>query len=384
MHLRKISGSTYWYVECRDLNGRRSWVSTKQTDKTAATRAGRAIQLARSVPGLPKYALAAALVDLTKHKERKRVSAAELDIVKQKGGRLIEHFGPARDLHTIKPADVDGYVDARRKCEVRPGKPISDVTIGYEIKYLREAARVAKRAGRYHGDPDSLRTSVLAPAVPRSTWLTYEQFLALLTALGDESDGRARGRAELVDYVLVFCHTGTRRRELYSLTAKSLDKRGRRLFIVGRKGSADHRERWVPLSDAAFEVLTRRAAAVPAGAPLFRARPGSNLITLLRRACRRAGVPEVTPNDLRRSYVTWHLTAGTSERETQRFVGHSPRSPLVRRVYGQLIESAGQRAVAGFPAPEGASEVSQQVSQTEAGPDGQNDDSADEHAARSA
>jgi integrase len=149
------------------------------------------------------------------------------------------------------------------------------------------------------------------------------------------------------------------------LTGKDLDRAGRRLFISGKKGSIDYQERWVPLSDAAFEVLERRAAAARAGAPLFRAIPGSNLNRVLATACRRCGMDPVSPNDLRRSYVTWHLTAGSSEREVQKFVGHSPRSQLVRKVYGQIVATAGQAAVASFPAPpKPSSEVSQGVSQT--------------------
>jgi integrase len=379
--VKRTTLSRYWYAECRDLNGRRYWKSTKQTDKAAAARAARSIDVAGSVPRLQKYSLAAALLELAKHKERKRVSAAELEILKQKGGRLIEHFGPGRDLNAIEPPDVDGYVDERRKAEVRPGKRLSDETIRMELKYLREAARHAKRAGRYEGDPSKLTPTVLAPRRPRVRWLTYEQFLALIGELRDDRDGRARNRAELADYVIAWCHTGARRAELFRLTAANLDRRGRRLFIAGRKGSINYQERWVPLSEAAFEVLDRRAKAVPAGAPLFKTTSSNRICRVLATACRRCGMDPVTPNDCRRSYATWHLTAGSPEREVQKFMGHSPHSPLVRKVYGQIVSTAGQAAVASFPAPP---KVAQGVAQTKSASGGQTDGSADEPESESA
>ncbi len=358
MPLRKFPNSDYWYFEGRDLNGKRYCVSTKQKQRAAAARAGRAIELARAVPRLPRYTLSAALVALAAHKARKRVSEAERQIVRTKGGRLIAHFGPALDVHELGPTSIDGYVDARRRAEVRPGKKLSDGTIAMELRVLREALRVAKRAGHYSGDPDALRPTVLAPYKPRERWLTFEQFDALVRELQKRS-------AHRVDYVLIWCHTGIRYGELHRLTGADLDRRGRRLFVRGKKGSREHRERWVPLSDAAFEVLDRRArAAGSVNALLFKPWLKPNVRLTLERACRRAGMPAVTPNDFRRSYVTWHLTAGTTERETQRYVGHSPKSTLVRRVYGQLAADAGRGAVAGFPAPPSPSEVSQGVSQT--------------------
>lgn len=364
MPLRKFAHSTYWYFEGRDLTGKRYCVSTKQRNKTAAARAARSIELARAVPRLPKLALSQTLVALFKHKERRRVSEAEKEVVKTKGRHLIEHFGPAHDVHSIDAKAIDSYVDARRRDEVRPGKPISDGTIRMELRVLRAALREAKRRGEYQGDPDALRPTMLEPYKPRSRWLTHEQFEALCAELR-----KNKRSAHRVDYVLTWCHTGIRYGELHRLTAADLDRRGRRLFVRGRKGSHEHRERWVPLSDAAFEVLDRRARAAKSG-PLFRPWLKPNVRLTLARACRRAGMDPVTPNDLRRSFVTWHLTAGTAERETQRYVGHSPRSSLVRRVYGQLADDAGRAAVASFPtaaAPPAAAEpakVSQGVSRT--------------------
>jgi integrase len=354
MRLRKFARSPYWFAVGRDVTGKRYAKSTKQTSKAAAARAAQSIGLAHAVPGLPKLTIAQALVGLAEHKRRRRVSEAELEIVRTKGGRLIEHFGPGFDVQPMQPRDVDGYVDARRKAEVRPGKRVSDQTIRMELRCLLESLRVAKRAGLYAGDPATLRPTVLEAYKPRSRWLTFPQFSALIAALPPH-------RAE---YVLVWCHTGVRYSELHRLTAANLDRKQRRLYVEGRKGSREHRRRWVPLSDAAFDVLDRRAAAAGEGEPLFAPWLKPNVRLTIGRACRRIGIDPVTPNDLRRTYVSWHLHAGTSELEVQRYAGHSPRSTLVRSVYGQLAPDAGRAAVSTFPAPPKPVEVSQEVSQT--------------------
>jgi len=332
VQLRKFARSRYWYVVGRDSEGRRYCKSTKQTDRAAAARAARAIELANAVPRLQPFALSQALVALTEHKRRKKVSAAELEIVATKGARLLEHFGPGRDCNALTAQDIDRYLDARRS------DGAADSTIRKELGKLYEALKLGKRNGRCDVEIETLRTDALEHETPRSRWLTHDEFSALLAELP----------VHRADYVLVWCHTGARYSELFRIEAQHIDHDGRRLWLEGHKGSQEHRERWAPLSDAAYDALCVRAELAPAG-PIFPPWPKPNVRVMLSRACRRAGIEPVTPNDLRRTYVTWHLTAGTTEREVQRYVGHSPRSTLVRRVYGQLAADSGRTAVATFP-----------------------------------
>lgn len=145
--------------------------------------------------------------------------------------------------------------------------------------------------------------------------------------------------------------------------------------MLGTKGDAEHRERWVPLSPAAFDVLAARAKAHPTG-PLFpKVWLKPNMKLSLARACKRAGIEPVTANDLRRTFASWCCRRGVSERECQKFMGHSPASLLVRKVYAQLAPEAGRAAVASFP--EAPPAVSQVVSQTGGRSGGFNGGSAD-------
>lgn len=343
--LRKFPRSRYWYAEGRDSEGKRFCVSTKQVSRDAAARVARKIELERAVPGLRPLAIAQALAALVEHKRRRKVSAAEIEITTTKGARLLEHFGPGRDVQRLQPADVERYVDARR------GDGVSDATTRKEIGKLLEALRLAKRDGLYGGDPARLRPTILRPDVPRDRWLDDAEFLALHAELP----------AQRRDYLLVWCHTGVRYGELHRIEARHVDGEARRLWVVGTKGRREHRERWVPLSPSAYAVLSARAASTPTG-PLFSAWAKPNVRLTVARACRRCGIPPAGPNDFRRTFVSWHVRRGTSELEVQRYVGHSPASQLVRRVYAQLAPESGRAAVASFPGTPG--QVSQTVSQT--------------------
>jgi integrase len=341
--LRKFKNSPYWFAVGRDSTGKRWTVSTKQTARDAAGRAARRIELERAVPQLQPCPLAKTLVALDDHKQRKRVSTSELEIVRTKAARLLEYFGPAFDCQQLTRAHEDGYVDARR------AMGIADSTIAKELGKLHEALRLAKAHGKWAGEFDAIRTDVLAAAEPGERWLDDPEYLALM----DHVFPRHR------DYVLVHCHTGVRYGELYRIEGEHIDHDGRRLWVVGTKGESQYRQRWVPLSDEAYDVLCARAELHQVG-PLFPHRwLKPNMKLSLARACRRAGIAPVTANDLRRTFCSWCARRGVSERECQRFMGHSPASLLVRKVYAQLAPEAGRAAVAAFP------RLSQAVSQSE-------------------
>jgi integrase len=263
------------------------------------------------------------------------VSAAEIGIVQTKGARLLEHFGHAFDCQRLDRARIDGYVDARRALGA------SDSTIGKELGKLYEALRVA--GTKFAGDIAQLKTDVLGAAQPRDRWLDDPEYDALLQQVWHTRR----------DYVIIYCVTGVRYGELYRIEARHLDRAGRRLWVLGTKGDAEYRERWVPLSPDGLAILSARAKQHPTG-PLFPdvwLKP--NMRVSLARACRRAGIEPVTANDLRRTFASWCCRRGVSERECQRFMGHSPASMLVRKVYAQLAPEAGREAVASFPsAPE--------------------------------
>jgi integrase len=59
----------------------------------------------------------------------------------------------------------------------------------------------------------------------------------------------------------------------------------------------------------------------------------------LARACARAGVPRVTPNDLRRTFATWLKQSDVDSAVVAAMMGHSSTA-MVDRVYGKLDEAS--------------------------------------------
>ena len=52
-------------------------------------------------------------------------------------------------------------------------------------------------------------------------------------------------------------------------------------------------------------------------------------------ACRHAGIPRVSPNDLRRTFASWLKQRGVDSMVVARLLGHSSTA-MVERVYGRL------------------------------------------------
>jgi len=345
--VRKYKGSRYFYAVWRDSTGKRHERSTKQTDKRAAERTAGRLELEGTVPSVPAFQLKDALTLLYQHKVRKKVSDAEIQIVRAKGKRLLEHFGGSKDCNTFVAHDFDLYVDARR-AGGEGVRPAGDATIKKELGKLFEAMRLGVRLSRYIGpDPKALMPTVLAADVPRDRWLDTHEYAALLREVDREGRGGRPTDWLKSDYVITYVNVGVRYSELYKIEAKHFDRDGRRIYIAGTKTLLS--KRWVPLSEAAFAVIERRANLYPQGALFPRRWPKPNMHVSLRRACKRAGIEPVSTNDLRRTFVSWCCRYGVSEMEVQKFVGHSPASKLVRRVYGQLAPEAGRAAVARFP-----------------------------------
>lgn len=353
--LRRVRGSSYWYVEGRDGDGYRYLQTTKQKNKVAAARVAARIEVERAVPRVRPYALSEALSALYDHKVLSCVSKSELEIVSTKGARLLEHFGAEKDVNDFARQEavqeIEGYVKVRRTHRVgtKTAKTVSDATIRKELGKLFEALRLARRDGKFRGDVESLRTKVLQRSKPKTAVATPEQFVALWRCVP----------LSRRPYLLVSFHVGARHGEMKRLEACHIDhgrivdgrRVGMKLWVIGKKGREEYRERWVPLSQAAYDVLVDLAEQHPKG-PLF-PKPWhpSNIKRTVGLACRKVGIPEMTANDFRRSFVTWQGMFGTSDTETKKLVGHSPNSKMVESVYRQLHENSGRVATDQFPTP---------------------------------
>lgn len=332
--LYRRARSPYWWAEGYDHHGQRWRASTKARERPVAARVAKRLERERllATPEGPTLALADALTILKRHKEQRGVSAATLQILAEKGGRLLHELGPQRNVAALTLLDADAYVEER----LRAG--VSLHTISKEWGTLRAALRQARRRGLFHGEPADLWPDALRDVYqPRTRWLTVEEYHQMLLALP----------AQRADHMVVLCHTGLRHGELHRLRTGDVD--GQALRVDGRKGRADRAQRVVPLSADAWAVVRARLQRLPPG-PLFPDEWGrSTMARSLKAASARAGIERVdSANDLRRTFCSWLANAAVPEHVTVRLMGHAS-SAMVRRVYAQLAPSTLRDAVERLP-----------------------------------
>ena len=117
---------------------------------------------------------------------------------------------------------------------------------------------------------------------------------------------------------------GLRLNEALHLTPQSIDSQRMVLRIFGK----GQKERLVSLSPVLLDELRQYYREVKPGSWLFpgkhRQRPltPTTVQRACQRACRRAGLPRITPHTLRHCYATHLLEAGTDLRLIQALLGH--------------------------------------------------------------
>ena len=258
---------------------------------------------------------------------RGKMAPETLAMYEQKAGTLVRLIGDVR-LASFDGSTFAAYVDARRadyaestRSDERPeGKRITESTLYKEWITFRGILKQAWRAQRFGRDPASLKPAHFGPEYePRKTALTWDQVRELLERLPPD-------RVPAVAFALA---TGARRREVFRAQAGDLDRDAWRVLLRGTKTAQATRRIPVP-------SIMRRLL-VPAVEPPFA--PWPNARRGLSRACKRAGLPAVTWNDLRRTFASLLVQAGVAPHLVAKLLGHTTTA-MVDRVYGrQTAES---------------------------------------------
>lgn len=314
-------GATWW-VAGYDAGGRRYRISTRQRDRAAAERVARQVERARAneAYSAPPAALGLALANVLAGDKRANRADGTREIHALKGRHLMRILGEHTDLRGLSPADCLRYADARL------AEGASRNTVHMELAVLRLAVRRAGLEWRREHMPDLGRYYT-----PRETWLTPAQVEALCAVL-------PRDHADCVRFV---AQTGLRYSEVQRLEWEHVDLIERRMLVPGTKTQAARR--WAPLSPAAFAILESR---MKGAGPVFGV--WGNATRDLARASKRAQVPRVSMNDLRRTFASWLAQAGVSSLTTAKLLGHTS-TRMVERVYAKLSAEALTAAVGRLP-----------------------------------
>lgn len=240
---------------------------------------------------------------------------ATIDCYREKCQALELHLGAARDANRLRLQDLEAFIATRRAYGV------SDQTIGKELRVLRAVLARGKREGLVRLDVDAVWPEFRTRYQPRKRHLTLDEFTRLREKLPDD-------RRATVEFIV---YTGARAAEWPRVEARHVRLSEGVLTIPGTKTEKSARKLPLATHPALRELLARRLQA-RSGGLLFRG--WTAMRRDLRKACERAKIAPVSPNDLRRTFGSWLRQAGVSPDRIAVLMGTSTR--MVELVYGRL------------------------------------------------
>lgn len=299
------------------------WVRTDPIDKlprSTGCRDPRAAELWRAererVSVDPVYAasLTASLgvwVTNTLKRKTEERSAGTVHMYGVKLGHFVRLWGKDAALASISPELVDDYISTRRS------EGAASNTIARELTCLRQLLRLAKRGRAFRGD--------LAEVMPVAFAAEYEPVKRILRPSDLPALWQALRTDEERAWVALALSTAADASDIERATRADYDDARGVFMLHGTKTSTRAAE--VPILAHVRELFEYALARLPVSWP--RASKG------LGEACKRAGLPHLSPKDLRRTAASWLIASGAPQPLVSRFLRHR-NDAMVRTVYGQL------------------------------------------------
>lgn len=306
-----------WWAR-RTVNGRKERISLETDNRKIAEARLHQRDLAAADPrhhASNKATLGDALGRVIKLRTEQGRAQGTLDMYDEKTAHLARIMGKTTVLAKVTAGKIDEYVSQRR------AEGAADPTIAKELTCLRGALRIARRRQEY-----AFTLEEVMPEGVRSTSKSKETFLepAQLRALLDELP------ADRAAHVAFFVALGVRDSEATRAEREDVDLATWVVQVRGTK--TDDAAAPVVVPPTGRALLVEALSSCPAEGRLFR--PWGNIRRDLHAACDRAGVPRVSPNDLRRTCATWMIGAGTSTLAVSRTLRHRD-TRMVELVYGR-------------------------------------------------
>jgi len=250
--------------------------------------------------------------------ERDRFSAKQL--YPRFSGRVLE---------TLGVADARAYVAERTAEGAKPG------TVNKEIGLMSAALNWARKELEWDV-PNPFQGRRQREPSGRDRWLTRDEGTRLLLAACE--GGRA---PHLADFIRLGLNTGLRPGEMLGLEWSRVDVVAN-LIYLGAEHQKNGKVGSVPLNQAARAAIASRArfrAQHCSQSPwVFCTRRGARIASVKKGftlAVERAGLEDVHPHDLRRTFGSWLVQAGVDIRRVSELMRHSDIR-VTARVYAHL------------------------------------------------
>lgn len=334
-----------WWTWVYDTAGVRHDISTKCRDRAAGSEV--AARLERDAANPLASTQGAATVqdacDLYRNNKRGLIkrdkrSAASLEFFQTKIGHLERILGGALRLVDLAPRHLDAYVEARElEPGARTGSNITAHTIKKELVAFRQALELAQRAGIYSGLIDPLfPPDHTAEYVPRDRALDRSEVAILVRSLMPDPQDIYRKSLKDGDHAArVAFLVATAARWSGAARCRREDVAPDLSWVQLRETKTDRAYRKVPIVTTDQKALLRFALDHAAGTDGLLFRPWESVNRDFVKACKRAGIPRCSPNDLRRTMALWLRAAGVPAEVVGMILGHTT-ARMVETVYARL------------------------------------------------
>ncbi|KAA9130882.1 site-specific integrase [Marinihelvus fidelis] len=314
-----------WWVRFTAPNGRRIRQSARTTDKrlaqeyedTLKARLWREIQLGEK----PRRTWQEAVVQWLREKQHKADIRQDRSKLRWLDSHLANHYLDEIDRETVFE------IGETKRLESSP------TTANRYLALIRSILRIARDEWEWL---DHIPRVKLYPEPRRRVrWLTHQQAARLLTELPTHL-------ADLATFTLA---TGLRQRNASFLRWEQVDLR-RGMAWVHADESKSGKAIVVPLNDDALEVLRRRHGEHPDYVFTYNGAPVARTTTKAwYKALDRAGISDFRWHDLRHTWASWHVQAGTSLQELQELGGWSCQEMVLRYAHlgGEHLKRASRR-----------------------------------------
>ena len=217
------------------------------------------------------------------------------------------------------------------------GSKMAAQTLVHELDTMRLIFDYAVRLGLMLSNPakDIKRRKIVSNPIVIPTREQFQKLVAQIRA----SDGRADSQKKAkpgADLVELLAYSGCRIHEGISLKWADVDFiKGTVKVTGGERGTKNHEERTIPMTDALRSLLLRLKDERAAKPEEFISQI-DNAKKCLQTACRRLEYPQFTHHDFRHFFATTCIESGVDIPTVSRWLGHKDGGALAMRVYGHL------------------------------------------------
>lgn len=253
----------------------------------------------------------------------KRSAARDRDIA-----RHLQRVFRDRVLSSLGAQDIRAYVELRR------AEGTKNSTIHRELSLFSAAINYARREWGWE-IPNPVSGRKPGQGEGRVRWITQEEAARLIAAAADTQLAR-----HLPDFLHLALNTGCRSQEMLGLEWNRVDMKHRLIYLEAEH-SKDKRRASVPLNKGAYNTILNRARFRDAHCPdspwVFCNKAGERIQSVKRSfatACRRAGIHNFRPHDLRHTCAAWLVQSGVDLSRVRDLLRH--KSVVMTERYAHL------------------------------------------------